>query len=518
MLTIKNQAGSDLVRERENSARPLLAFGGLILLLVLLVGCAPSGPRALLAGKRLLDEGQYPEAIQTLKTATLLLGGTNALAWNYLGLAYQHLGANAEAEWAYQRALALNRDFIEVRYNLGCLWLGQNKLEAAKGEFTAYTLRRRDAVEGFLKLGATQLRARELSAAERSFNEALSLNPQNPVALNWLGLTRLQRGKPAEAAQYFESALKQQPLYRPALLNLAIVSHHYLDDRQLALERYREYLALKPPADHADAVAATVRQLEQELGPVPRASATNAVVQSSPTANALKPSAAPPPKPPTTNAARVASAPKSEPVAHPTKSAGANAPKVESQRTNSSVPPPKLPPGHYAYLSPPQPLPGNRADAEISFARGLQAQQAHRLPEALQAYQLAARQDPSLFEAHYNLGLVATETGNLSLALKSYENALAIQSTSLEPRSKLDARYNFALALEQANYVVDAVNELEKVVAASPNETRAHLALGILYAQQLHQPAKARQHYLKVLEVEPRHPQATVIRYWLAQN
>jgi len=32
------------------------------------------------------------------------------------------------------------------------------------------------------------------------------------------------------------------------------------------------------------------------------------------------------------------------------------------------------------------------------------------------------------------------------------------------------------------------------------------------------QPVKARQHYLKVLEVEPRHPQAGAIRYWLAAN
>ena len=73
-------------------------------------------------------------------------------------------------------------------------------------------------------------------------------------------------------------------------------------------------------------------------------------------------------------------------------------------------------------------------------------------------------------------------------------------------------------SLKQANYITDAVIELERVVASYPNETRAHLALGNLYAQQFHQPARARQHYLKVLEVEPRHPQASEIRYWLAAN
>ena len=74
----------------------------LIFSLVMLSGCTPSGPRALLEGKRLIEQEKYPQAIQKLKNATLLLGGTNALAWDYLGVAYQHAGVNTEAEWAYR--------------------------------------------------------------------------------------------------------------------------------------------------------------------------------------------------------------------------------------------------------------------------------------------------------------------------------------------------------------------------------------------------------------------------------
>ena len=76
----------------------------------------------------------------------------------------------------------------------------------------------------------------------------------------------------------------------------------------------------------------------------------------------------------------------------------------------------------------------------------------------------------------------------------------------------------FALTLRKADFIRDAVNEFNKVVQSYPNETRAHLALGNIYSQLLGQPAKARAHYLKVLEVEPRHPQASAIRYWLAAN
>ena len=203
----------------------------------------------------------------------------------------------------------------------------------------------------------------------------------------------------------------------------------------------------------------------------------------------------------------------------PGSSTGAGEPAKASTAATAPVaasgyvaPAPSGPPGRYAYKSPARPAAGNRSAAERLFAQGAQAYRANRLPEAIQAYRAAVQQDPSLFEGHYNLGLAAMQAGNLPLALTAYETALAVQPASL------DARYNFALALKQGNYLADAVIELERIVGSFPNETRAHLALGNLYAQQFGQPAKARQHYLKVLEVEPRHPQAGAIRFWLAAN
>src|SRR5579884_1752682 len=130
-----------------------------------LAGCTPAGPRALLRGKRLIEKGEYADAVEQLKIATTLLS-TNALAWNYLGLAYHHAGQPGHATEAYEHAMRLNHDLIVVHYNLGCLLLEENRpdtLDRARDELYAYVLHQGNSIEGWLKLGTAQLRLGEFS-------------------------------------------------------------------------------------------------------------------------------------------------------------------------------------------------------------------------------------------------------------------------------------------------------------------------------------------------------------------
>jgi tetratricopeptide (TPR) repeat protein len=606
MRTIKNEAG-----------KYLMLF---LAAVTLFTGCTPPGPRALFKGKKLLEQGRYAEAVERLKIATALLN-TNAQAWNYLGLAYHHAGQPGQAERAYQRALALDHDLTEAHYNLGCLWLSENRLEGAKTELTAYTLRRGNSLDGFLKLGTAQLRARELAAAEKTFNDALKLNPQSAEALTSVGLVRVQRQRADEAVAWFKKALKEQPDYSPALLNLAIVEQEYLKDRAAALQHYRAYLALKPVPDNAESIKGIVHELEQEINPTPPPPPRleqemhpalphqNPALAAQPTTNPGPPRMSvaeaahtpTPPKAPVTNGARTAgsagaemaaskpapvtnaarpapvtNAPKPTPVTAPppasnpevvqaepvfkaaedvstappqppsviddNRSVTTSAPATAKQtkpvkktflqrmnplnllggETSPQATPAAVPDsapengvigsGRYVYKSPAKPQSGDHTSAERAFAQGLQAQQAQRFPEAVQAYRRAIQLDPAFFDAYYNLGLAGAALGNQQTALTAYEYALALRPESL------DARYNFALVLKQANFPVDAANELQKVLSNYPNDSRTHLALGNLYAQQLQQPTKARQHYLKVLETDPRNPQAANIRYWLTDS
>ena len=192
VLTNKNQSA--------NVMAPCALFTLLLASVFLLAGCTPPGPRALLEGKRLIEKGKYPQAVNELKIATTLLP-TNAQAWNYFGLACHYAGKPAEAEKAYQHALALNRDLTEARYNLGCLLLEQNKTNAARTEFTACALRRGNSIDCLLKLGLVQLRLREFAQAEKSFTDALRLDSQSAEAMNGLGLAQLGRGRVPDAVQ-----------------------------------------------------------------------------------------------------------------------------------------------------------------------------------------------------------------------------------------------------------------------------------------------------------------------------
>ena len=166
----------------------------------------------------------------------------------------------------------------------------------------------------------------------------------------------------------------------------------------------------------------------------------------------------------------------------------------------------------YKYRRPAAPLPGDREKAETQLSEGLKWHRAGRQAVAIQHYQAAAKSDPSYFHAYYNQGLAAYQMADWQHSLYSYEVALALQP------DHADAQYNFCLALKQANYPLDAVHELLRLLQNHPNHDGAHLTLGNLYAQQFNDYKKARMHYSKVLEIKPRHPEAARIRYWLAAN
>jgi tetratricopeptide (TPR) repeat protein len=383
------------------------------------------------------------------------------------------------------------------------------------------------------------------------------------------------------AAADFQTALNRDPNYAPALLNLGIIEQQYLHEVSKALHWYLQYLALQPQPPHAKEVAKLVHQLDLEnritIGadsgearptptnriiikqnnpaPVPKTppagpSPSSKVTQPTPPPAATTevqivnvpaqspPPAAPPTPPPKTEPSQPVSAPPAE-----------SSPSVNTVTSTNELaaqeivaPPPAAPPKktfteklnplhwfsskssssgeaasvakgkRYAYPARVTPIPGNRPEAERWAALGVQAGQKGHLQEALRDYQQATTADPTDFDAALGLGLTAIDAGAYETAMTALFRALALEEDSA------NARYAFAWTLQKRGYYIDAAGELEKLLAAHPDETRGHLLLGNLEAERLGQPKEARQHYTRVLELDPSNPQAPAIRAWILKT
>lgn len=138
--------------------------------------------------------------------------------------------------------------------------------------------------------------------------------------------------------------------------------------------------------------------------------------------------------------------------------------------------------------------------------------QRRRYAEATDAFKAACDADAGWFQAHLNCSGAAIEAGRTSEAIFAARRALALQPGSTS------ARFNLALAQTQAGQWRDAAAQLEQVLAREPTDERALLTLANLCAEELAQPGKARDYYVKLLEINPGHPQAGSIQRWLKQN
>lgn len=579
MMTTKKKCGM--------AGRRLLVVA---LFSILLTACGPPGRREVLEGRDLLRTGNFEEAIAPLKRAAQILSAappsSQSKVWNLLGVAYHGARQFDSASAAYTRALRLDRDNLAADYNLGCLRLDQGNVQGALDYLKTYVMLRPKDANGFLRLGMAQCRLAlattgvqrnaMMESARRDLETAAKLAPTSQ-AQNALGIIELYRKNPGvdsfnTAAGCFQAALKHDPDFWPALLNIAILQQRYLNQPGQALRTYRRFLEVAPNTPQAREVARIIQQLDLQtkitITPEARTNPANPsperpLLSGNPPIARSKSSSVPPPakssevaavsiphgEQPPTLAPEPAAPPAAvtpEPEPSPAISNQNTLPEAEAVAPSSAPPPPrktfaqKINPLRWfapepkttgsasaspnpepavvqrgaRYLYPPRVtlIPGNRAEAARWMEQGSQARQQGRLPEAVSAFAQAVKADPTDYEANEALGLSALDNRNYSLALEALNRALILQNDSA------NARYAFAWTLQRRGYYEDAAHELDKLLAAHPEEVRGHLLLAKLCAERLNQPKLAREHYARALNLDPQNPQAAAIRLWLDQN
>ena len=536
-------------------------------LLLLVLGCQPPGARALFEGEARLNAGEPKLAIAQFEKAVKLLPG-EWRAWNYLGLARHRAGDLDGAHEAFQRAMEMagerrnspeDASFV-LKFNTGRLAIDRERLADAKTELHAYSMSAEPSFHAYYWLGEVYRKEMNWAAASTEYQKALAQDDHSAVAHNRLGMAQLWMIQPSEAAKSFKAALKRNPDFVQAHLNLAMTYQWYLPGNDAkALEAFQQYLQLtREPAPGvqalADALQAKVRPNPAPVPPIvetnqltavwspqgTNAAITNLVIEIPPATNAVPTNLVVEVPSPTNTVVEIPPATNKPPVrVTQVRPSLTNRPPVEvtvppvtptnrppvkiakTTVTQPSVAPDtpkktevKAVPGvvRYRYVKPKRPEPGAVVDPEgltKMFEKALHQHRINELDAAIDGYRKVLQVNPAYQQAYVNIALALQVQGEVKQALPVYEKALAIN-----PFSKV-TRHGFASALSRSEYYVDAAKEFHGLLDLYKNDLSAHLALGGLYSDHLKDPDKASVHFRKVLELSPQHPQATGIRQWL---
>lgn len=110
--------------------------------------------------------------------------------------------------------------------------------------------------------------------------------------------------------------------------------------------------------------------------------------------------------------------------------------------------------------------------ADEALKRGLAAQVAGDVDEALDEYEKTLKADPDNTFALYNVGLIRQNQGNAADAERNYRRVLEI-----DPNFS-SAIFNLAILRNNAGAPQEAIALYRRVLAINPKDANAHLNLG----------------------------------------
>ncbi len=157
----------------------------------------------------------------TLFRHSLDVTGSNFIAYECLGKAYEESGDDDAALACYAMSASLNPRFADAQYNLGTLLVRKGRLPEAISHFEAALAARPRDTRARNNLGNVFFKLGDLLAATNHYAMALALAPRDPELHYNLGAALLAQSNLPAAVAEFTEAVRLKPNYAQARDSLA---------------------------------------------------------------------------------------------------------------------------------------------------------------------------------------------------------------------------------------------------------------------------------------------------------
>jgi Tfp pilus assembly protein PilF len=144
----------------------------------------------------------------------------NAYGWCLLAVARERAGDFASSLKAYEAALALMPDNVDIAHDIGRLAMRMGMPEIAEKFFRSFLKARPDNVDGVNNLGAALRAQGRWAETVELMRQAIQAEPRVPAYWNSLAAAVAEQGDAANAEIFFTEALRLDPGFHKARYNL----------------------------------------------------------------------------------------------------------------------------------------------------------------------------------------------------------------------------------------------------------------------------------------------------------
>ncbi len=220
----------------------------------------------------------------SLYKASLNATPKSSVLFYNLGIASAEAGDPRSAINYYQRAIAINPEYVSAMLNLGNLYRAQARYsdaialyrhamaldprspdpwidlgnayaqegspEKAENAYETALRLKPDDTRAIINLGATLQQLGNLSAAKQQYERAISVDPNQAAVYCDLGALLVQQGNADMAVEQFTKAVEVDPSYSPAYFDLGVL-YQRTGNSDLAAQMYQKALQIKPDYEKA---------------------------------------------------------------------------------------------------------------------------------------------------------------------------------------------------------------------------------------------------------------------------